>query len=87
MKRTIQNLIAGFAVIALTSSAVVPETFNYSNSTPPKDLVFMSHSHKPGERQIIAVKAKDIAEHIKHGDWIVPFDEDLKGWIGHDDID
>lgn len=89
MRRSLPKVFAAIAVLtSITSSGIATGNMagNY-NRNPPKDIVFVSHrSHdNPNERTIIAINARDIAEHIKHGDWLVPFNNDILKGIGWED--
>lgn len=62
---------------------------NENNGTPPADIVIISRPaptpQEPGKRILIAIRAQELPSHIKQGDLILPYNDEIAKWIGWED--
>lgn len=95
--KTFRKWAAGFILSALTLSTFALADNPNSNgngssnaSNIPADIVIVSHAaptpEAPDKRILIAIRTQELAEHIQHGDFVVPYSDEIKGIIGWEDI-
>lgn len=83
---------AGIALFALVTATGLAFTTNGNNgdigtTNPPQDIVIVSvpASEAPGGRKLIAIRARDLADYIKQGAFVVPYNDEIAKIVGWED--